>query len=547
MAYLHGLNAKSAISSALVSSILVNKEGGISLLVENDYFDLLEVNNTIMMNTKKAGYPLKSFDALAADIPRLKLNSFKELMKALQTVGVHEIGTYSAPCEVYISPSKMKVELYIHATNEEFLKDKEQFLKQAEELLDQKEVNYDKESLLGLAYLPSNPMVIAVGKEPVKGESAQVEYIAMPDRKPNLREDGSVDHYELNFVTSIAKDEWLGEKTPAKEGFEGHNVFGEPIAAKKGEDIKLVYDRKSVGEFEEDGKIVLRALHGGALEELNGAISVGKQLIIPDDVGTKTGSITFDGSVRVMGTVSAGFSVNATGDISIEGKEGVTNAKEIYSEEGDVYIKGGVFGGGETIIKAKKNVFVKHANNCKIYGEQVNVGLYSLGSELYGNHICVDKHKGRIIGGLAEALFSIECATVGNNSERLTKLIVKGVNKELELEEIQQLAEKLKTEHEELKKIRLTLDKMSSIKASLPEGQFDMLEKTLQAKQQQIMSLDQTVKNKLQLVQVASTPKIEITREAHPGVQIVIGEKVSMLNRITKGVFELTSEGVLNV
>src|SRR5699024_4049103 len=138
-------------------------------------------------------------------------------------------------------------------------------------------------------------------------------------------------------------------------------------------------------------------------------------------------------------------------------------------------------------------------------------------------------------------------ARVGNNSERLTKLIVKGVNKELELEEIQQLAEKLKTEHEELKKIRLTLDKMSSIKASLPEGQFDMLEKTLQAKQNQIMSLEQTVKNKLQLVQVASTPKIEITREAHPGVQIVIGGKVSMLNRITKGVFELTSEGLLNV
>ncbi|PID16944.1 hypothetical protein CSV63_03375 [Sporosarcina sp. P34] len=517
------------------------------MLVENEYFELLEENNKVIMNTKKAGYPLKSFDALASKIPRLKLNSFKELMKALQTEGQHEIGAYSAPCEVYISPSKMKVELYIHATNEEFLANKEQFLKQAEELLDQRDVRYDKESLLSLAYLPSNPLIIAVGKEPIKGENAQVEYIAMPDRKPILRDDGSVDHYELNFVTPIVKDEWLGEKTPAKEGFEGYNVFGEPIAAKKGEDIKLVYDRKSVGEFEEDGKIVLRALHGGALEELNGAISVGKQLIIQDDVGTKTGSITFDGSVRVMGTVLAGFSVNATGDISIEGKEGITNAKEIYSEEGDVYIKGGVFGGGETVIKAKKNVFVKHANNCKIYGERVNIGLYSLGSELYGDHICIDTHKGRVIGGVAEAMFSIECATAGNSQERLTKLIVKGVNKEMELEEIQRLAEKLKAEHAELKKIEQTLDKMTSVKANFPDGQLNMLEKTLQVKRQDIVSLDQTIKNKLQLVQVASKPKIEITREAHPGVHIVIGDKTSMLSRVTKGVFELTSEGALNV
>ncbi|ARK26116.1 hypothetical protein SporoP37_00825 [Sporosarcina sp. P37] len=502
------------------------------------------------MNTKKEGFPIKSFDALTADIPRLKLNSFKELMKALQTIGTHEIGTYSAPCEVYVSPSQMKVELYIHAKTDEFLANKEQFLQQAEELLDQRGIVYDKERLRSMSYLPNNPIIIATGTEPIKGENAHIEYIAMPDRKPVLREDGSVDHYELNFVTSIAKDEWLGEKTPAKEGVEGCNVFGEPIAAKKGDDIKLVYDRKSVGEFEEEGKIVLRALHGGALEDLNGAVSVGKQLIIPEDVGTKTGSITFDGAVRVLGTVSAGFSVNATGDISIEGKDGVTNAKEIHSEEGDVYIKGGVFGGGETVIEAKKNVFVKHANNCKIYGEKVNVGLYSLGSELYGDHISIDKHKGRVIGGIVEAVFSIECGSAGNAHERLTRLIVKGVNKESELEEIQRLAERLKVEHAELKKIRVTLDKMESMKANLPLQQLEILEKmnaTMQMKQQQILSLDQTIKNKLQLVQIASTPKIEITKQAFPGVQIEIGKQVRMLGSVTKGVFELTGEGLLNV
>lgn len=517
------------------------------MLVENEYFALIEQGNNIIMQTKKAGFPIKSFDALASDFPRLKLNSFKDLMTALQNEGIHEIGKYSAPCEIYISPSKMKVELYIYAKNEEFLANKEEFLKEAAHLLDQRGVSYDKESLFSLAYLPSNPIVIAIGREPVKGESAQITYIDMPDRKPSLREDGSVDHYELNFVMSIAPDEWLGEKLPAKEGIEGVNVFGEPIAAKKGEDIKLAYDRKSVGEFEEDGKIVLRALHGGALEELNGAVSVGKQLIIPTDVGTSTGSITFDGSVLVRGTVSAGFSVNATGDISIEGKEGVTNAKEIFSEEGDVYIKGGVFGGGETIIKAKKTVFVKHANNCKIYGERINVGLYSLGSELYADHICIDPHKGRVIGGIAEAMFSIECASAGNSHERLTNLIVKGVNKEAELEEIQRLAEKLKAEHSELKKIESTLEKMKGAKSSLPPVQFDLLEKTHKAKQQQIMSLDQTIKNKLQLVQVATTPNINITKEAHPGVNITIGKRTSMLSRVTQGTFELTSEGVLNV
>ena len=75
------------------------------------------------------------------------------------------------------------------------------------------------------------------------------------------------------------------------------------------------------------------------------------------------------------GTVLAGYSVNATGDISIEGNEGITNAKEIQSSEGDIYIKGGVFGGGMTIVEAQGNIFVKHANNCKLYGKEVHVGL----------------------------------------------------------------------------------------------------------------------------------------------------------------------------
>ena len=94
-------------------------------------------------------------------------------------------------------------------------------------------------------------------------------------------------------------------------------------------------------EEQEADKVVLRASHGGALESINGLISVGKQLIVSGDVGPETGSIKFDGSVAIYGTVLAGFSVNATGDISIEGNEGITNAKEIQSSEGDIYIKGG--------------------------------------------------------------------------------------------------------------------------------------------------------------------------------------------------------------
>ena len=144
------------------------------------------------------------------------------------------------------------------------------------------------------------------------------------------------------------------------------------------------------------------------------------------------------------GTVLAGFSVNATGDISIEGNEGVTNAKEIQSSEGDIYIKGGIFGGGMTIVEAQGNIFVKHANNCKLYGKEVHVGLYLLGAEVIAESVFVDKNKGKIIGGEIEALYKIECAFAGNNHERKTILSAKGIDKEVIYMEIQEMAKNLK-------------------------------------------------------------------------------------------------------
>ena len=62
----------------------------------------------------------------------------------------------------------------------------------------------------------------------------------------------------------------------------------------------------------------------------------------------------------------AGYSVIATGDISIESLEGVNAAKLIKSTEGDVFIKGGIFGKGETMVEACKNIYIKHANDCTL-------------------------------------------------------------------------------------------------------------------------------------------------------------------------------------
>jgi len=346
----------------------IERKGGMSVLIQNDYFDLELQDEKVVVRPKKAGFPLKAFDAITKQYPRLKISSFAVLRKALtETEGEHIIGSWLADFELFITADKMRAQLIINMPAQEFEDNKQAILEQATQSLDSAGVDYGRVPLQEMSFKAGEPLIAAVGKQPEQGADAVITYMEIPDRKPVIREDGSADYYEMNFVTPVNEGDWVGEKVPPQEGIDGKDIFGNVLVAQRGNDNKLSYDRKAISEVEEQGKIVLRAIHGGALEHVNGVIGIGKQLVITGDVGPETGNITFDGAVSIYGTVLAGYSVKATGDISIEGNEGVTNAKEIQSSQGDIYIKGGVFGGGMTIVEAKGDIFIKHANNCKLY------------------------------------------------------------------------------------------------------------------------------------------------------------------------------------
>ncbi len=508
------------------------------MLIQNEFFDLLVQEEKVILRTKKNGFPLKSFDAITREHPRLKIISFPVLRKALTEVEAeHIIGNWIPTIEVAIAADKMTAQLYINVSSKEFEENKQSILKQAEKVLDDAGVIYGRKTLQDEPFKPGEPIIAAVGRKPQKGEDAVVSYIEIPERRPMIREDGSADYFEMNFVTPIKQGDWLGEKTPAQEGIDGKDVLGNDLPAQRGDDAKIYFDRKSVTDEQEADKVVLRASHGGALESIDGLIGVGKQLIISGDVGPETGSIKFDGSVAVYGTVLAGFSVNATGDISVEGNEGITNAKEIQSSEGDIYIKGGIFGGGLTIVEAQGNIFVKHANNCKLYGKEVHVGLYLLGAEVIAESVFIDKNKGKIIGGEIEALYKIECAFAGNSHERKTILSAKGIDKEVMYMEIQEMAKSLKERQgiiEKLEQHALPFRNSGSLLKGPQAEAYEKMLETIESNRDAIVELDKEIQLGLRKIKQAVPAQIEVTREAYPGTIIQIGSKSSTLHSYDK-------------
>ena len=330
----------------------------------------------------------------------------------------------------------------------------------------------------------------------------------------------------------------------------GRQFFGESLQAEKGRDLPLLYDQNCAYESEENNKIILRSSRSGALKLKSGILTIVDHMTIDGDVGLETGNIQFNGSVSINGTVLPGYSVVASGDIEVNSKEGVRNPKLIQSTNSSIYIRGGVFGRGETVIEAGKDIYIKHANDCNLSAKDlVHIGFYSIGSNIIAKIIIVDERKGKIIGGKAEALLQIATAISGNRLDRRTELIVKGINKEQLLADVQVNALELKDLQKNIEQLRGKIEQLQKFESEMTYEQKEVFEKTkllYETNIQQFKDIDLEIQAALELMKNEISEEIRITKEANSNTLIQIGPLSKVLSKTTVGTFKV-EDGALNV
>ncbi|MFJ6209992.1 DUF342 domain-containing protein [Lysinibacillus sp. NPDC092081] len=522
------------------------------ILVRNDKFEITEDNGKVYMLTYSAGFPLKEFDSILRSHPRLKLSNFSILKNVLATESTSpvEIGRWLPNVEAETARDKMSASIFVYETHDYILKNKEKLTQQILETIENERIVHGILEFDISKIEPGKAFLIAQGTPPVAGTDAQITYLPKPERKPVIREDGKADYYDMNFISEISEGSWLGEKIPATLGKPGKNVLGEIMSAVPGRDFPIRYDKKSAYEVEEDGKIVIRSKIAGVLDDVKGMIGVNRHLPINGDVGVETGNLEFNGSLSIKGTVTSGYTVIATGDISIEGAEGVSGAKLIKSIEGDVYIRGGIFGLGSTLVEAGGNIFVKHVNEANLVAaDSIHIGFYALGSQLSAHSIFVDERKGKIIGGRAVAKNTIVTAISGNRLERRTDLIIESVNKQASYSIMQEKATQLKSLQSEISEHEGKIKSLLPLLSQMSKEQIATFEETKQSLTKlkaEAMTIDREVKLIVDEMRHAGKEEIIVTKEAHPGTYIQIGKKSSLLSKVTNGKF-LIEFGELNV
>ncbi|WP_163102647.1 FapA family protein [Peribacillus alkalitolerans] len=346
---------------------------------------------------------------------------------------------------------------------------------------------------------------------------------------------------DMNFIDEVKKGDFLGEKLSPTEGKPGKTVTGEIIVPKRGTDKKLFYDPNSVGEYQEGGRVVLRALLNGVVEYRAGRLHVGDHLVINGDVGVETGNIDFQGSITIKGIVKEGYSVKATKDISIMSELGVSGINRIESLDGDVFIKGGIFGKGTSVVKAAKNIFVKYTNEAVLEaGENINIGYYSVGSVLKAKNILTDDKNGKLIGGIIEATGRIRTGVIGNKLERKTILNVHGFDREkmqLELESIISVyKEKLQTVERLKRKLDIFESFLEQLNA-LQYSQYIEVKREFDKIMIEIFQFEERKKSLLELLETKGEGEISIGLIAFPETLFNIKNLNKRLNQATKGTF----------
>ncbi|AOH55645.1 hypothetical protein ABE28_014895 [Peribacillus muralis] len=514
------------------------------IFVKNEHFVLEDDLGVVYISVHLKGFPILNLNAILLTFPQIVLEHVKDVKQALTEANGERIpvGRVKPIVEVDIAEDKMSAHVKLNCS-ENYLNENHSAI--VANILENLQKEYISDGIL-MNVLQNeltnkDRTVIALGKEPVHGKDAVVTYFKRSERKPAVREDGKADYYDMSFLDEVKKGDWLGERIPPSSGEMGRLITGELALPRKGKDKKLLYDKKTIAEYEEEGKIVLRALIDGVVEFRDGKITVGAHLLIDGDVGIETGNIEFDGSVTVKGTVMDHFSMTATKDISILSELGVCNVEEINSKEGDVFIKGGIFGKGLSKVSAGRNIFVKYANECHLTaGENIHIGSYSLGSFLKAKNIFTDEKKGKLIGGVIEAQGKVRAAVIGNRMERKTIITVKGFNRNLIKEELNQTLLLYKSKIKQLESIKEKLEVFDMFLGEWTEVQqfqYEQTRKQMELLLAHIFQIDGKRKSLMDMLESKGEGEITIGQMAFPHTRLQIKSLEKKLDDMTKGTF----------
>ncbi|BCG62650.1 MAG: hypothetical protein methR_P0296 [Methyloprofundus sp.] len=389
--------------------------------------------------------------------------------------------------------------------------------------------------------------VIARGEPPIHGKDTQFECLLdnITDRKPHKRDDGTLDYYDLGELICVAETTQLMKKCAPTSAKNGRSVTGHELPARIGKPLKF---KKCKGAeiSPTDPNLLIASIKGQPSITTNG-VSV-DSIYTVKNVDLHTGHIEYDGSVIVKGDVVSGMKIKVPGDVQIFGM--VENAQ--IEASGNIDIKLGAIGhvatqksdalmkiscGGNLSAGYLENAVVDVQGDILIKSRISNCDVKANHQIIVGNH---QQAKSGIVGGQVMAGSIIRAEVLGSSGDALTHVGIECGS---------DILEKLASiEHETVEHDKLLMTKLGKM-VSLSKKHTEEAKQALHDLKNETEALKATIhalflqKGEIEsAIEQASTGKVIVQKEAHPGVTIkIFDHEQNIKSRYGQGTFKLNN------
>ncbi|NLL04922.1 MAG: DUF342 domain-containing protein [Clostridiaceae bacterium] len=506
-------------------------------IYSSEYIKIIRRGSDFYIESYKKGMSVAQFNDFISRYSNIKITSFIVIKNAILFAPrpLEKFGEIKERIAIEISSDELKAYIKLSVSDDELEGDaKLRLVKEIMKKLKDEGIIFGVKSDILVSNLCNNKQIlVAEGIAPEKGVDSVIKMYEIKEAKPEVKEDGKVDHYELSLINRVQAGEWLGERKDPTLGIPGRTVKGMIIQAANGKMYPLEYDKGSVREEHKNGVTTLYALRSGAVQYDGDKISVSNHLEIDGDVDFKVGNIDFDGYLTVQGTIEDNFTVKATKDIEILGEYGIGSVREVISIDGSINIIGGIAGKNKAVIKSKRDIYTKFVSDATIICEgSVHIGFYCRNSNIKAKEVIFDSSKSQIIGGNIQAEVKVVASSIGSENENKTVISVIGFNREEYKEKLENLISEIELLKNELIKVRQDIIILSN-KTNLVDEQrerYKWAKSEFLSIADKLKGLERERKLIVSALRTKGEGEITITKKAYPGVILEIKnitEKIS--------------------
>lgn len=250
---------------------------------------------------------------------------------------------------------------------------------------------------------------LARGIDCVPGQDAYVEYLFNTDLKarPTLKEDGTVDFFNLNIINHVNAGDKLAILHPEQPGKLGKDVKGARVKPWEVKRKRLKFGKNI--SLSDDGLEIFSDVDGH-VSLVGGQVFVSNVLEV-ENVDTSTGNIEYEGNVQVNGNVFTNFSIHANGNVEVRG---VVEGAEIVAG-GNITIARGMNGMSKGKLKAGGNIIAQFIENASVEAAgYVESGDLIHSDVLAGTEVRVNGRRGLLSGGKVSATTLVETKMLGS-------------------------------------------------------------------------------------------------------------------------------------